>query len=92
MSELETTAKTKRQSQVAEQVIRLEDNLTALHDNLGKLQDRLASILRSSAPPEQGEGQDGAELVNLACTIEGFGDSVRVASYKLEDILERIEL
>lgn len=84
--------KPQRQSQVQEQASRLEGNLTVLHDNIGKLQDRLSSVLRSSVPSEQEKGQDRAELVNLACTVETFGDSVRSASYKIEDILERIEL
>ena len=81
-----------RQSQVAEQVIRLEGNLVMLHDNLEKLQDRLSFVLRSSVPSEQEKGQDRAELVHLACTIEKSGDSVRSATYKLEDLLERLEL
>ena len=82
----------KRQSQVQEQASRLEGNLTALHDNIGKLQDRLSSVLRSSVPSEQEKGQDRAELVNLASTIEVFGDSIKSATYKIEDILERLEL
>lgn len=87
-----TEAKPQRQSQVAEQVSRLDGNLTTLHDNIGKLTDRLSSVLRQSVPSEQEKGQDRIELVNLACTIEGFGDSVRSANYKIEDILDRIEL
>ena len=82
----------KGQSQVQEQVSNLEGNLTALHDSIGKLQDRLPSVLRSSVPSEAEKGQDRMELVNLACTIEDFGDSVRSATSKIEDILERIEL
>jgi phage shock protein A len=85
-------AKPQRQSQVQEQVSRLEDNLTALHDNIGKLQDRLSSVLRQSAPSEQEKGQERAGLVVFADTIEGFGDSVKSATYKIEDILERLEL
>ena len=86
------TEEVKRQSQVQEQVSNLEGNLAVLHDSIGKLTDRLSSVLRSSAPSEAEKGQDRMELVNLACTIEGFGDSVRSANYKIEDILERIEL
>ena len=82
----------KRQSQVTEQVNRLEGNLTALHDNIGKLTDRLVSVLGSSVSPEQEKGQDRPELVILACTIEGFDDSVQSAIYKIEGLLDRIEL
>ena len=81
-----------RQSQVGEQTNSLEGNLTTLHDNIGKLQDRLSAVLRSSVPSEQEKGKDSVELVVLACTIEGFADSVRSATYKIEDILERLEL
>ena len=86
------STKPQRQSQVQEQISRLEGNLTALHENIGKLQDRLAPVLRSSVPSEQGKGEERAELVVLACTIEGFADSVRLATYKVGDILDRIEL
>ena len=89
-----TEAKPQRQSQVAEQTNRLEGNLTTLHNSIDKLQDRLSSVLRSSVLLEQeiGKDKDSEELVNLALIIEGFGDSVRSANYKIEDILERIEL
>ena len=87
------SAKAQRQSQVNEQASRLEGNLTTLHDGIGKLQDRLSTVLRSSVPNEKAtEGKDRQELVVLACTIEGFTDSARSATYKIEDILERLEL
>ncbi len=90
MSQLESQAQ--KQTQVGEQTSRLEGNLTTLHDNIGKLQDRLSAVLRASAPSEQEKGKDRVELVVLACTIEGFAGSVRSAMYKIEDILERLEL
>ena len=81
-----------RQSQVDEQTNRLEGNLTTLHDSIGKLQDRLSAVLRTSVPSEQEKGKDSVELVVLACTIESFADSARSATYKIEDILGRLEL
>ena len=92
MEQLNQVVEAKRQSQVQEQVSNLEGNLTALHSSIGNLVDRLSSVLRSSIPSEAEKGQDRMELVNLACTIEDFGDSVKSANYKIEDILERIEL
>jgi uncharacterized protein YlxW (UPF0749 family) len=84
--------KPQRQSQVNEQVSRLEGNLTTLHDSIGKLQDRLSAVLRSSVLSEQEKGKDSVELVVLACTIEGSADSVRSATHRVEDILDRLEL
>lgn len=88
----QSKVKPQRQSQVAEQVNRLEGGLIALHDSIGKLQDRLSCVLRSSVPLEAEKGQDSVELVTLACTIEGFGDSIKSAAYKIDDMLDRIEL
>ena len=85
-------AKSQRQSQVQGQVDSLESSLTTLHDNIGKLTDRLSLVLRSDVPSEQEKGKDKVDLVVLACTIEDFVDSVRSARYKIENLLERIEL
>ena len=82
----------KRQSQVTEQTDNLTSNLGILHDRFESLAERLSSVLRSLEVPKQGEGKDKAELVALACTIEGFDDSVKSVIYKIEDLLERIEL
>ena len=81
-----------RQSQVDEQTNRFEGNLAALHDSIGRFQDRLSVVLRSSVPSEQEKGKDSVELVDLACTIEGSADSVRSATHRVEDILDRLEL
>lgn len=52
----------------------------------------MSSVLRSSAPAETEKGKDGVELVVLANTVDGFADSVKLATYEIEDIFERIEL
>lgn len=85
-------AKPQRQSQVVEQVNMLESNLTTLHDSIEKLRDRLSSVLRPSLPSEQEKSKDSTKLVNFACTIKDFVDSIKSATYKIEDILDRIEL
>lgn len=86
------TQQPQRQSQVQEQVDRLDSNSTTLHNSIGKLQDRLSTVLRSSVLSEQPVSKDREELVVLAGTIESFVDSVQTATYKIEDLLERIEL
>ena len=92
-NQIEAEAKAKRLSQVQEQMNSLDGSLAVLHDSIGKLTDRLSSVLRSSVPSEVVErDKERSELVNLACTIEGFGDSVRLTNYKIKDILERLEL
>jgi hypothetical protein len=88
----QSTPETKRQSQVTEQTNNLEGNLGSLHVQIDNLTDRLSSVLRSPEAPLAGEGKDRVELVVLAGTIQGFGDSVRSAINKIEDILERLEL
>ena len=81
-----------RQTQVAEQSDRLNRNMVTLHDRIEQLVDRLSSVLKLAEPPLSGEGRDSEELVVLAATIKTFADSVRSAKYKIESILERIEL
>ena len=85
-------AKPQRQSQVAQQINNLERGLLTLHDKIKTLVDRLSPVLKSSVPSESEEGKDSVELVVLADTIEGFVGSVKSATYKVEDVLERLEL
>ena len=82
----------KRQSQVTEQINRLESSLEALHDKIGNLTNRLSSVLKAPEAPMEGESKDRVELVILAGTIQGFDDLVKSAVSKLEDILQRLEL
>ena len=81
-----------RQSQVTVQINNLERGLPTLHDKIKTLIDRLSPVLKSSVPSETEESKDSEELVVLASTIKGFADSVRSATCKIEDILERLEL
>lgn len=90
--QIEAKKSQQRQSQVAEQVNNLERNLPTLHDKIGTLIDRLSPVLKPSVPSETEKGKDSVELVVLAETIEEFGNSVRSAIYKIEDVLERLEL
>lgn len=93
VGETKPQTKPQRQSQVVEQTGRLEKNLSTLHTAIGNLTDRLSAVLRSSAPPSVVEkGKDSVELVVLASAFKGFGDSVKLATFKIEDIFERLEL
>lgn len=92
MPQLEESEAPERQSQVTVQINNLERGLPTLHDKIKTLIDRLSLVLKSSVPSESGEDKDSVELVVLASTIEGFADSVKSATYKIEDILERLEL
>lgn len=91
MSQLTPTAEAKRQSQVTKQANNLKGSLEMLHDRIGNLTDRLSSVLKSEVPKEK-ESEDKTELVILASTIQGFDDSVKSATSKIEDILDRLEL
>ena len=90
MSELEV--KPERQSQVDGQTNNLQKNLSKLHDRIGTLTDRLSTVLRLSLPSESGEDKKEVELVALASTIQGSGNSVQLAVLKIEDLLDRLEL
>lgn len=85
-------AKPERQSQITEQIDNLEGKLGLLHNKIESLTDRLSSVLRSPEAPKERASEDRTELVLLAGTIQGFDDSVKSAIYKVEDILERLEL
>lgn len=85
-------AEVKRQSQVTEQSDTLRENLEALHDGIGNLTDRLSPVLKVPEVPKEGGGKDRTELVILAGAIQGFDDSVKSATSKIEDILDRLEL
>ena len=89
---LKGSEKIQRQSQVSEQSDRLNRGLITLHDKLGQLIDKVSCILRPEPPKEGAEDKAKVELVVLATTIKTFGDSVKSANCKIEDILKRIEL
>ena len=83
----------KRQSQVAGQINTLERELPQLHEGIDSLPKRLASVLRQPSPGSaKAESKDSEELVVLACTIQGFVDSVRSAREKIDNLLSRLEL
>ncbi len=80
-----------RQSQVDDQLMYLEASSKMLHEGIDRLFDRLAGVLR---PPELSPAAEEVEteLVHLAKRIKGYGDSVKSAAYRVEDILNRLEL
>ena len=70
----------------------LENQSGCLHDAISRLADRLHPISRSSAP-----GEAGCEArMEPACEVEGFisrqADSLVIASQRINDLLERLEL
>lgn len=91
MSQLKTEAP-QRQSQVSEQTNMLERELRQLHEAIDSLPEGLTSVLRQPSSNKESEEKDSTELVVLAITIQGFGDSVRSARRKVVELLDRLEL
>ena len=82
-----------RESQVREQMNRLEKEILRAADVRDQMEDRISAILRPGAP-SLGEriGNDKAQIAPLAQELERLTELVNTIASKDRDLLERVEL
>jgi len=82
-----------RESQVREQMNRLEKEILRAADVRDQMEDRISAILRPGEP-SSGEriGNDKAQIAPLAQELERLTELVNTIVSKDRDLLERVEL
>ena len=82
-----------RETQVREQMNRLEKAIAKVADVRGRVEDRISAILRPSAPClGEAAGKDKAQSVPLAQELERLTELVNSIAFMDEALIERIEL
>ena len=82
-----------RESEVSEQMNRLESNLTSLCNDTKALCSRLVTVVKPSLPSDKEDSKkEAAELVPLAARIRDSTRSIISLNFVVKDTLERLEL
>ena len=83
--------KSQKDPQVLNQMGGLSKGLSILHENIDNLTSRLGSILIPESPSEQ-KMDEKSSLVILADSIRTCKESVKDANFKVQDLIDRLEL
>ena len=93
MQNMEDMDKPQREGQIPKEMNMLKAEIAGLQETCSSLEKRLSSVLRDPIPKEGKEPERVKEpKVELARRIELASTEIADCAYKLQDILDRLEL